>query len=96
MNCKEAKDDFNILYTNSEFAMQLLNDNCVMLYPHQDKSKLYTSIKKFTVSFLISISSNNSFRTSYLTRDAFTNNFAIEFENIYVIIDCAILEQFSV
>ena len=42
MNCKEAKDDFNILYTNSEFAMQLLNDNCVMLYPHQDKSKLYT------------------------------------------------------
>lgn len=42
MSCKEAKDDFNILYTNSEFAMQLLNEKCVMLYPHQDKSKLYT------------------------------------------------------
>lgn len=42
MSCKEAQGDFNILYTNSEFAMQLLNNNCIMLYPHQDKSKIYT------------------------------------------------------
>ena len=42
MDCEEAKGDFNILFTNSEFAMQLLNDDCIMLYPHQDKSKIYT------------------------------------------------------
>lgn len=42
MGCEEARKDFNILYTNSELALQLLNESCVMIYPNQDNSKLVT------------------------------------------------------